>query len=220
MTWNEYALAWAGEYGGGDPRRAPRLARGWHRAGYHAGRALAELGVRPVTCTVVAVGLAVAVPVTAAAGPVGLVICAVLAFSSTLAGSWARALAVLTPPEGPGVGQTVADRLAEVAWWGGFWIAGVPGGLVIAGIGLTGLHEYAQGRARTHPRPGRAPDTVGAHPTRVWLTVTGLTLAGFAGLLGGAGRHAAPGLLTVVAAAWSLAALLGLGQAAESRPRR
>jgi len=247
VTWNEYALAWAGEYGG-DPRRAPRLARAWHLAGYHAGRYLAGLGISPITCTVAGIGLAAAVPVAAAGGPVGLLICAVLVISSTVAGCWARALAVLAPPEvRPAIGQAAADRLAEVAWLAGFWVAGVPGVLVVACLGLTGLHDYAKGRAGkgrvaadrgaadrgaadrgTVDRPGtaraaparpRAGSERSASWPRAWLAVTGLALAGLAGLLGAAGRHAAPGLLTVAAAAWALAALLGFGEREPARRR-
>lgn len=214
MTWNEYALAWAGEYGD-DPRRAPRLARAWHLAGYHAGKCLAGLGIPSITCTVAGIGLAAAVPVAAAGGPVGLMICAVLVFSSTLAGCWARALMVLAPPQTrPAIGQATADWLAEVAWLAGFWIAGVPGALVAACLGLTGWHEYA--RKRAIDRPGRSRIKSG-RPARVWLAATGLTLAGLTGPLGAAGSPAGLGLLTVAAAAWALLVLLGSGQRAEAR---
>lgn len=208
MSWSQYAAGWAVQHGGYDPRRAPPLPRGWHRFGYGAGRLLATVRVRPALVTTVGLMLAAAVPLVADRGATGLLVAAGLVLLSTLASTVARALGVLSgrTSRAGAVRDAAADRLAEIAWLAGFWLAGVPGPLVILCGGLTGLHEYVRSQALAAGMSRLGAQTAAERPGRVVVSVAGLALAGLLG------ERVAPGLLTVTVTVWLLVTALGLHQ--------
>jgi CDP-diacylglycerol--glycerol-3-phosphate 3-phosphatidyltransferase len=217
MGWNQYAAAWAVQHGGYDARRAPAAVRGWLRLGYGVARLLALVRLRPGKVTMAGLALAVAVPLLAGRGAAGPLVAAGLVLLSILAGSAARALGIISSRPSPraAIGQAVADRLGEVAWLVGFWVAGVPTPLVLAAAALTVLYEYVREQALAAGMSLIATQTTGDRATRAVMAVAGLALAGLAGLAGRggfAGERLGSGLLTVAAGAWLLLTALGLGQ--------
>jgi CDP-diacylglycerol--glycerol-3-phosphate 3-phosphatidyltransferase len=107
--------------------------------------------------------------------------------------------------------DSAADRVGEAAWLAAFWVAGVPGWLVVAAGAVSWLHEYVRARAAAAGMAGIGAVTVGERPTRAAVAVAGLVIAGAAGLVRDA--WAAP-MLVVAAAAWLALGLSGLAQLA------
>jgi CDP-diacylglycerol--glycerol-3-phosphate 3-phosphatidyltransferase len=213
VEWDQYAVAWAEQHGGYDPRRAPGLARGGMRLSYRIARGLAALRVRPATVTVLGLALAAAVPAVVGRHPAGPLVAAGLVLLSSLAGPLDRALAVLSAHGAPAavIGATVAARLAEVAWLVGFWRLGVPGLLVLAAGLLTAVQEQVRGQAIAAGMSPIGAQTVAERSMRVLVAAGGLALAGLVGLVE---RQLAAGVLTLAATAWLLATVLGLSQLA------
>jgi CDP-diacylglycerol--glycerol-3-phosphate 3-phosphatidyltransferase len=105
--------------------------------------------------------------------------------------------------------DSVADRLGEAAWLAAFWVAGAPGWLVVAGGALSWLHEYVRARATAGGMNDIGALTVGERPTRVAVAVSGLVVAGMAGLV----RDGWDTTVVVVAAAvWLALSIVGFAQ--------
>ena len=208
--WNRYAAAWATRYGGYDLRRAPAAVRRWQRLAYRVARIMAAVRVPGRALTVVALGLAGAVPFLAARGGSWLALAAGLVVLATLAGTVEAAMAVLRPRSWrtAEIRESVTELLAEVAWLVAFWVVGVAGPLVVACGVLSGLYEYVRVQAVGAGMSRLAAQTAGDRPVRLLLVVVGLALAGLAG------DDLAAGLLTVTSAVWLALAVLGLTQLA------
>jgi CDP-diacylglycerol--glycerol-3-phosphate 3-phosphatidyltransferase len=212
VDWNGFVAAWAQRDGGYDLRLAPAPVRGWLRLGYRAARGLRALGVQPATVSTAGVALAAVVPLLAGRVPGGLLLAAGLVPLSSLAGTVSRSLDLIGPDPGAprrAVWQATAERLTEIAWLVGFWVAGVPGPLVVACGTLAGLHELVREQALAAGASRLGAQTIAEPPMRVSVSATGMALAGLAGA---AGQSLASGMLTVAAVVWLLLALLGLGQ--------
>jgi phosphatidylglycerophosphate synthase len=213
LTWDQYADRWSGLHGGYDPRAGFPLIRGWLRLAYRTGRLLARLGVRPATVTAVGLLLAVLVPVAAWAGRWGPLLGAGLIVLSTVADSADGAVAVITNrvTRLGYIYDSVADRLAEVAWLVAFWLLGAPAWVVVVAGGLTWLQEYLRARATAAGMTEIGVVTVAERPTRAIVGTFGLTLAGLAGF---ATRDLSTGAATMAATIWSLLGAIGVGQLA------
>lgn len=211
MEWDRYATAWADRYGGYDQRRAPATVRGWLRFGYETARLLAAVRIPPGAVIVAGLALAAGVPLIAGREQNGPLTAAVLVLLSSLAGTLVRALRVLIARSDPGVaiGGAVAVRLCEVAWLLAFWTLAVPGPLLVACGALSGLYEYVRSLAFSAGMSLIGTHTLADHSMRVSVAVTGLTLAGLAGLVG---RPFGAGLLTIAALVWLLLTIHGLAQ--------
>ena len=205
MTWEEYARAWSALHGGFDPTAASPVVRGWVRLAYRGGTLLGRAGLSPTAVTLAGLLLCLAVPFAAGAGPGGLLAGAVLVLAAGFADAFDGAVAVVTGRTSRAgfVVDSVADRLGEVAWLAAFWVAGAPGWLVVAAGAVSWLHEYLRARAATAGMPDIGAVTVGERPTRVSVAISGLLVAGLAGLVHPGWDTVA---VTVGGAAW-----LGLG---------
>lgn len=214
MSWQQYAAAWAGQHGGYDVRRAPAPVRGWLWSGYTVARGLARLRTPPGAVFLVGLVVAAAVPVAAgrgSTGPLGgAVLIALASFLRTLDG----ALTVLTTGASArgAIRATVAARATELAGLAGFWVLGVPPALLLVCGVLAALHELARREALACGLSPVGLNTVGEHPTRLCVAVTGLGLAGLVGRVTATGDQLAAGLLTVAAVVWLAFALTGAGQ--------
>jgi CDP-diacylglycerol--glycerol-3-phosphate 3-phosphatidyltransferase len=155
--------------------------------------------------------LCLAVPLVAAAGPVGLIAAAFVVLAAGFADSFDGAVAVLTGRAGRAgsVIDSVADRVGEAAWLIAFWVAGAPGWLLVAGGAVSWLHEYLRARAATAGMPDIGVVTLGERPTRVSVAISGLLVGGVAGLVQ-PGWDAA--VVLVAAAAWLVLSLVGFLQ--------
>jgi hypothetical protein len=211
VDWDRYATAWADQHGGYDQRRAPAPVRGWLRLGYRMALLLAALRVPPAAVTAAELAFALGVPLVAGRGQLGQLAGAGLVLLSSLAGVVGRAMRVLTGRAGPGtaIGEAVTTRLSEVAWLAGFWALGVPGLLVVACGGLSGLYEYVRTQALSAGMSPIGTQTLAEHSMRVSVSAVGLALAGLAGL---AGRPIGSGLLAIAALVWLLLTTHGLAQ--------
>ena len=211
LTWEQYAVAWAGLHGGFDPRRASPLVRGWIRLAYAGGRLLGRLRVTPTAVTVVGLLLCLAVPVAVSRGPVGALIGAGLVLLAGVADALDGAVAVASDRASRlgFVYDSVADRLGEAAWLAAFWLAGAPGPLVVLGAGLCWLHEYLRARAVGAGMREVGVVTVGERPTRVSVALVGLLASGAAGLIR---PELLNGTITVAAVVWVFFSLFGFGQ--------
>ncbi len=211
MTFQEYARAWSALHGGFDPITATPLVRGWVRLAYRGGTLLARFGFSPTAVTLGGLVLCLAVPLVAAAGPVGLIAAAFVVLAAGFADSFDGAVAVLTGRAGRAgsVIDSVADRVGEAAWLIAFWVAGAPGWLLVAGGAVSWLHEYLRARAATAGMPDIGVVTLGERPTRVSVAISGLLVGGVAGLVQ-PGWDAA--VVLVAAAAWLVLSLVGFLQ--------
>jgi CDP-diacylglycerol--glycerol-3-phosphate 3-phosphatidyltransferase len=187
------------------------VVRGWVRLAYSAGVLLARLRVGPTAVTLAGLVLCLAVPVVVPLGPAGLLLGAVLVLLAGLADAFDGAVAVLTGKAGRAgfVVDSVADRIGEAAWLVAFWLAGAPGWLVVAGGGVSWLHEYLRARAATAGMPDIGVVTVAERPTRVSVAIVGLLAGGAAGLVqdGWGGS-----VVTIAAAAWLAFGVVGFAQ--------
>ncbi|MFI5933335.1 CDP-alcohol phosphatidyltransferase family protein [Actinoplanes sp. NPDC051494] len=205
MTWEQYASAWSALHGGFDPRTASGVVRGWVRLAWRGGNLLGRLGVGPSTVTTAGLFLCVLIPFVPLAA--GAVLVLLAAFADALDG----AVAVVTGKVSRlgYVYDSAADRLGELAWLAAFWVAGVPGWLVVAGLAVSWLHEYVRARATAGGMAEIGAVTVGERPTRVSVAISGLVLAAVAGLV-----H--PGWDTTVAVVavgvWVTLGLIGFAQ--------
>ena len=211
MTWDEYVVAWSRLHGGFDPRAATPVVRGWVRWAYRIGSWLGRRGIGPMSVTAAGLILCLAVPPAALAGPGGLLLGALLVLLASFADGLDGAVAVVTGRTSRlgFVLDSVADRVGEVAWLTAFFLAGVPGWLVVAAGGVSWLHEYVRARATASGMAEIGAVTVGERPTRVSIGISGLVFAGIAGLVHDGW---AATVLIVAAAAWLALAVAGLAQ--------
>jgi phosphatidylglycerophosphate synthase len=211
LSWDEYATAWSSLHGGFDPNGTSPVVRGWLRLAYTGGRLLGRLGVGPTAVTAAGLVLCLAVPYSAAQGPVGLLIGAGLVLLAGAADALDGAVAVVTGKVSRigFVYDSVADRLGELAWLAAFWLAGAPGLLVVAGGATSWLHEYVRARSAGAGMRGVGVVTVAERPTRVSVALVGLLLGGGAGLLR---PELGASTVTLAAVAWLAFAVFGLGQ--------
>ncbi len=211
LTWEQYAVAWAGLHGGFDPRRASLPVRGWIRLAWAGGRLLDRIGVAPTAVTVVGLLISAAVPFAAARGAVGALTAAGLVLLAGIADTLDGAVAVAggRVTRLGYVYDSLADRLSEAAWLAAFWLAGAPAGLVVAGGAVSWLHEYVRARAVGAGMTEVGVVTIGERPTRVSVALVGLLLAGGAGLLR---PELLAGTVTLAAVGWVFFGLFGLAQ--------
>lgn len=212
LTWDQYATRWSGLHGGVDLRDGSPLVRSWLRLAYRIGRLLARRGVPPAAVTGSGLLLAALVPVVVArSGRPGPILGAGLVLLSVVADSADGALAVIADrvTRLGHVYDSIADRLAEVAWLIAFWLLGVPAWVVVAAAGLTWLHEYLRARATTAGMTGIGVVTVAERPTRAIIGTLGLALTGVGGLWA---RDLSVGTATAATATWLLLGVIGLGQ--------
>jgi CDP-diacylglycerol--glycerol-3-phosphate 3-phosphatidyltransferase len=175
-----YLGQWSLLHGGYDPRIGSRLVRGWLRGVYWAARPLAAAGVGPTAVTAAGVALAGASVAPAVAGGHWPLLAVALVVVSGLVDNLDGAVAVLTGRAGP-VGyvvDSVADRLADVAYLVALWAVGAPGWLVAAAGVALGLLEYTRARAGNAGFGEIGVVTVGERPTRIVMTAFGLFGAG------------------------------------------
>ncbi len=211
MTWREYAAAWSRLHGGFDPEAAAPVVRGWIRLAYRGGSLLGRLRVSPATVTASGLLLCLAVPFAALLGRPGLLLAALLVLLAGFADALDGAVAVVTGRTSRlgFVYDSVADRLGELAWLAAFWVAGAPGWLAAAGAAVCWLHEYVRARAAAGGMDGLGIVTLGERPTRVSVAISGLLVAGLAGLL----RPGWSATVVVLAAAvWLALSVIGLAQ--------
>jgi CDP-diacylglycerol--glycerol-3-phosphate 3-phosphatidyltransferase len=194
-----------------DPRDSSPIVRGWLRLAYRIGRLLARFGIRPAALTWFGLLVAVLVPVVTQAGRAGPIAGGVLVVVSAMADSADGALAVVTNrvTRLGYVYDSVADRLAEVAWLVAFWLLGVPSWVVVLGGGLTWLQEYVRARATAAGMTEIGVVTVSERSTRAIIVSLGLVAAGVAEF---ATRDLSTGTVTMAAAVWLLLGAIGLGQ--------
>ncbi|MGX6604231.1 CDP-alcohol phosphatidyltransferase family protein [Micromonosporaceae bacterium Da 78-11] len=213
MTWEEYVAAWSKLHGGFDPTTATPVVRGWVRLAYRIGSWLGRRGVGPTAVTAAGLALCLAVPFAALLGRGGLLLGALLVLLASFADGLDGAVAVVTGRTSRlgFVYDSVADRLGEVGWLTGFYVAGVPGWLVVAAGGVSWLHEYVRARATASGMSDIGTVTLGERPTRVSIAISGLLLAGMAGFVHDTW---APTVLIVAAATWFTLAVVGLAQLA------
>jgi phosphatidylglycerophosphate synthase len=198
-TWDEYASDWQELHGGYDPRTGSLFVRWWLLFVYTVSRIVAGAGATPTTVTLGGVVLSAGVP--ALARPVPL-LAAALVLLSAVADGLDGAVAVLAGRVSRlgGVYDALADRVSEACWLLALWLLGAPAWLVLAGGGLSWLHEYLRARAAAAGMAEIGVVTVAERPTRVILAVIGLVVAGFGGAV------------TVVAGVWCLLAAVGFVQ--------
>ena len=211
LTWDQYATAWSKLHGGFDPRAASPVVRGWVRLAYAGGSLLGRLRVSPTAVTAAGLLICLAVPVAASRGPVGALVAAGLVLLAGVADALDGAVAVASDRTSRlgFVYDSVADRIGEAAWLAALWVAGAPGGLVVAGGAVSWLHEYVRARAVAAGMTEVGVVTVAERPTRVSVALVALLLAGAAGLLN---PDLLAGTATVGAVAWLFFAVFGLGQ--------
>jgi phosphatidylglycerophosphate synthase len=102
-----------------------------------------------------------------------------------------------------------ADRVGEACWAAAFWVLGAPGPLAVTCCALGWLHEYVRTLAAAAGMTAVGSVTVGERPTRVVAALTGLVLAGAAGLIS---TDLAAAVVTFVATGWFLLGVFGLRQ--------
>ncbi|GIM94503.1 hypothetical protein Ato02nite_062960 [Paractinoplanes toevensis] len=148
---------------------------------YKIGSWLGGKRIGPSAVTTAGLVLCLCVPGAVSLGRAGLLAGAVLVLLAALADGLDGAVAVITDRASRlgYVYDSVADRLGEAAWLYAFWLAGAPGGLVVAAGAASWLQEYARARAASAGMTEIGVVTVAERPTRVLVAIFGLLL-GFA----------------------------------------
>lgn len=180
LGFHAYLRQWSGLHGGYDPATGSWLVRCWLRVVYRLARPLAAVGLGPTTLTVGGVVLAAAAVAPAAAGGHWPLLGVGVVVASAVVDNLDGAVAILTGKVSPAgfVLDSVADRLADVAFLVALWLLGAPGWLAVtAGVAL-GLLEYTRARAGNAGFGEIGVVTVGERPTRVVVTAFGLLGAG------------------------------------------
>ena len=201
LSREEYLAAWSRWHGDADPA-ASALVRGWLSTSYSLARAVQWMP--PLAAT--ALGLLVAAggaAMAAVGGPV-LIAAGLLVGLSGLLDSLDGALAIAggRASRRGFVLDSAVDRLTEVAYAVGLWLAGAPGLLAAAFGALCWLPDYLRARAGQAGVTETGAISVWERPTRVVLTAFTLV---------GAGVVAATGLdQVVVVAGTAVGVLLGL----------
>lgn len=207
--WEAYATEWADRYGGYDPRRSQGLGRLWQRLAYRTGVRLFKVRVRPAAVTTLGLLVALAVPVVAFQG--ALLTAAGLVLASGYAAAVGCAVGVLNVG-GARTGlvwESATARLSEVCWLFGFWLAGVPGALVLACGLVIGFHEYVRVQALAAGASRVGVHSAADRPARLPMAVAALVVAAVAGSLS---PRLAAGTLTVMTGLWLVLSLLGFWQ--------
>ncbi|GAA2627746.1 CDP-alcohol phosphatidyltransferase family protein [Paractinoplanes durhamensis] len=176
MTWDEYAVAWSRLHGGFNPSTAMPVVRGWVHTAYTIGSFLGSKRIGPSAVTTGGLILCFGVPALAPLSGWGLVAGAILVLLAALADTLDGAVAVVTGKASRlgYVYDSVADRLGEAAWLLAFWLAGAPGGLVVAAGAASWLHEYVRARATAAGMTEIGVVTVAERPVRVIVAIAGL----------------------------------------------
>jgi CDP-diacylglycerol--glycerol-3-phosphate 3-phosphatidyltransferase len=210
LTWDQYAVRWAGLHGGVDPRSGVFTER-WLRLSYRTGRLLARLRVKPSLITTIGMLASLAVPVLVVRHGYWPLAGAGLVLLSGFADSVDGAIAVVTNrvTRLGYVYDSVADRISEAAWMVALWLAGAPGWLAVLVGGLAWLHEYIRARATAAGMSEIGAVTLGERPVRLVLIALGLVVAGVAGLLA---PDLPSGVVTIAAAIAALLGVIGLVQ--------
>ncbi|NMO53127.1 CDP-alcohol phosphatidyltransferase family protein [Actinoplanes sp. TBRC 11911] len=203
MTRDEYAAAWSRLHGGYDLSRASPPVRVWVHTAYGMGNRLVAWRVGPSAVTTAGLIVSVLVPVAVLGSRWGLLLGVLLVLVAAVADGLDGAVAVISGRVSRFgyVYDSVADRVAELAWLVAFWLAGVPGWLVVAAGAVSWLQEYARARATAAGMTEIGVVTVAERPTRVLASLFGL-LSGFFVTWG----------LGLAVAIWALLGLVGLGQ--------
>jgi CDP-diacylglycerol--glycerol-3-phosphate 3-phosphatidyltransferase len=118
------------------------------------------------------------VPAAVLLGAAGLALGALLVLAAAFADGLDGAVAVLTgrATRLGYVVDSVADRLAELAWLTAFWLTGAPAWAVVTAGAASWLQEYTRARATAAGMTEIAVVTVSERPTRVLVTIFGLLL--------------------------------------------
>ncbi len=211
LSWEQYAARWASLHGGIDPRRARPSVRRWFHTGYAIARVASRLSIRPGAVTAIGLLACVFVPVFAIRGTGLPLVAASLVAAAAIADTVDGALAVLTSrtTRMGYVYDAVADRLGEVCWLLALWRLGAPVSVTVAAGALTWLHEYARSRANAAGMTEISAVTLGERPTRVFVSVIGLGLAGVIGL---GSADLARGTSTFAVFTWLVLAVIGFAQ--------
>jgi len=211
LTWNEYAVTWAGLHGGVDPRTGGGAFQGWLRMAYRIGRALAHAHVGPAAVTTAGLVISLLTPVFASQGSWWVLVAAGLVLLSAVADSVDGALAVITQRTTRlgFVYDSLADRISELAWLAALKVVGVPGWLVVLCAAIAWLHEYLRARATDAGMSDVGVVTAAERPTRVVFAFLGLALGGVAGFVT---QPLAAGTATAATAIWVLFGLIGFAQ--------
>ncbi len=201
-----YLDTWAALHGGYDPR-ASRAVSGWLLIFHALAAPLARRGVSPSTLTVLGPVVAWSAIGTVAAGGRWPLFAAVLVVASALVDGLDGAVAVMTGRVSTWgyVLDSLADRVADLAYVVALWFVGAPGPVCAGAGALVLLQEYARARAVAGGMSEIGVVTVAERPTRVLLTVCGLLAAGLV-------PHAAAPAATVSAAALAGFGLVGTVQ--------
>jgi CDP-diacylglycerol--glycerol-3-phosphate 3-phosphatidyltransferase len=202
----EYLAGWSALHGGYDPA-ASRLVDGWLTLTYVLARPLAAARVPPDLVTVLGGGVAAGAVALAALGGRWAAVAAAVVVVSGVVDNLDGAVAVLTgrASRWGSVLDSAVDRVADCCFVATFWVLGAPGGLVVAGGALMGLHEYVRARALAAGMSDVGTITVWERPTRV--ITTAMFLLGCGIHTGDAATWATAG-----AAAWIGLGVVGLGQ--------
>jgi CDP-diacylglycerol--glycerol-3-phosphate 3-phosphatidyltransferase len=211
VTWDEYAVDWAGLHGGADPRRARPWVRTWLRIGFVVARWLRGARVQPGTVTGIGLLASAAAPVLVTVGNNGMLVAAAFVALAVLADTVDGALAVLsgrTTRLGY-VYDAVVDRLGEACWLIALWRVGAGPAVVIAAGALAWLHEYIRTRSSAAGMTEITETTVGERPTRVLVTIGGLVLADISGFID---PNLPAGIAAFATATWIVLGLIGIVQ--------
>jgi phosphatidylglycerophosphate synthase len=209
-----YLRRWAALHGGYDPRRS-RAVTGWLGVTYAVARPLAARRVPPDALTGAGAVASAGVAALAAAGGRWSLAAVAVVVASGLLDGLDGAVALLTDraTRFGSVLDSVADRVSDGLYLVALWLLGAPGGLVVAGGAVTGLHEYTRARAGAVGMSEIGVVSVAERPTRV--LVAAFTLAA-AGALPGRADDAA----LVGAGVWGVLGVVGLVQVLAAVRRR
>jgi CDP-diacylglycerol--glycerol-3-phosphate 3-phosphatidyltransferase len=209
--WAGYSARWKALHGGYDPDRANLPVRLWLRMGYRLARGLARIHVSAALMTLIGLVICLFVPAVATHHGWWPLIGGVLVLVSGLCDTLDGAIAVITGrvTRFGYVYDAVANRVGEAAWLLAYWVVGVPGWVVTLTAALVFLHEYVRSRAIAAGLSGLGVVTVAERPTRVFLSATGLILAGLCFQLS---ATLAVGAATLILAIWLLLAIGGFLQ--------
>lgn len=173
-----YLAGWSALHGGYAPRG---VVLGYLRVVHALARPFLRLPPDAVTALGLAAALAVLWP--AAAGGRWALLAALAVLASALADGLDGAVAVLTgrASRWGAVLDSVADRVADLAYLGAFWLLGADARwCVAAAIGLF-LLEYARARAAASGLADIAVVTVGERGVRIAVAVAFLLCGGWLG---------------------------------------
>lgn len=174
-----YLRRWSTLHGGMDPR-SNRLVLVWLTVVHAVAGPLARAGVSPNLLTTLGLGVSVVAVAPAAAGGHWVLVAAVLVLLSGLMDNLDGAVAAMTDRATAWgyVWDSVADRLADVAYLVALWLIGAPAWLCITAGVLTVVQEYARARAGAIGMSEVGVVSVWERPSRVLVTGMFLLAAG------------------------------------------